>query len=78
MVKKTALLDPQGQMGLRLSEKVREAFLKTYKTVLCTAHGTVLKEYVLVPKKLFMDNKKMSPYLKMNVDYINSLKPKSK
>lgn len=39
-------------MALRLPDDEREAFLKKYKTSLCERHGTVMKEYVVVPDAL--------------------------
>jgi hypothetical protein len=65
-----------GSFGLRLPEKARESFLKKYKTKLCEAYGVVLKEYVLVPDKLFKNPKELKPYFDLSFEYINSLKPR--
>lgn len=65
-----------GTFGLRLPEDARESFLKKYKTKLVEAYGVVLKEYVLVPDKLFKNTKELKPYFDMSVKYIASLKPK--
>ena len=65
-----------GTFGLRLPAEARENFLKKYKTRLFEAYGTVLKEYVLVPGKLFKSTNELRPYFNMSYEYIKSLKPK--
>jgi hypothetical protein len=65
-----------GTFGLRLPEQAREAFLRKYKTRLCEAHGAVLKEYVLVPDKLFKNVKELKPYFDQSYEYVKSLKAK--
>ena len=64
-----------GTFGLRLPEEARDKFLKKYKTRLVEAYGIVLKEYVLVPDKLFMNTKELKPYFDISFAYIKSLKP---
>ena len=65
-----------GTFVLRLPEEARGSFLKNYKTKLCEAYGVVLKEYVLVPDKLFKNTKELKPYFDISFEYIKSLKPK--
>jgi hypothetical protein len=72
-----SFLDKDGNLGLRLPEKERIDFLTEHDSVLCEAHGTVLKEYVLVPLQLLKDTEKMQAYFKTSFAYINSLKPKA-
>jgi hypothetical protein len=72
-----SFLDKEGRLGLRLSEEDRKEFLNKFKTKLCEQHGTVLKEYVLVPDKLFKNTKELSAYFKSSLKYVSSLKPKS-
>lgn len=67
-----------GSFGLRLPQEQREKFLNQYKTTLYKAHGTILKEYVTVPKMLFKDIKKLKKYFKMSYDYAKTLKAKTK
>jgi TfoX/Sxy family transcriptional regulator of competence genes len=63
-------------LGLRLPEKEREEFLKKYTTTLYKAHGTTLKEYVVVPEKLFSSSKELKKYFQISYDYTSSLRPK--
>jgi hypothetical protein len=72
-----SFLAADGSMGLRLPAESREAFIKKHKTKLCEAHGTVLKEYVSVPGKLFKDTAAMKVYFKESYEYVSSLKPKA-
>ena len=71
-----SFLDKEGRLGLRLPEIEREEFITKYKSKLCEAHGAVLKEYVLVPDKLFRDTKELAPYFKLSYKYVSGLKPK--
>jgi hypothetical protein len=71
-----AFLDKKGALALRLDEPERESFMKKYKASLCEAHGTVLKEYVAVPEKVFSKTAALVPWFKAAHDYVRSLKPK--
>lgn len=51
-----SFLDKDGSLGLRLPEMERAEFISKYNTQLCEAHGSLLKEYVLVPDDLFKKN----------------------
>ena len=66
-----------GTFVLRLPEEARESFLKKYKTKLCEAYGIFLKEYVLVPDKLFKNTKELQPYFAISFAYIKSLRPRA-
>ena len=72
-----SLLDENGMLGLRLPEAERNSFIKNYKTKLCEAHGTILKEYVLVPDNVF-NNKSFRSYFNISLKYTSGLKSKAK
>ncbi len=72
-----SFLDKTGALGLRLPKDIREDFLKKYNTSLCEAYGTILKEYVLVPEKLFENTKELKKYFEISFEYVKNLKPKS-
>lgn len=72
-----SFLDKNGQLGLRLPPETRETFLKKHKSRLCEAHGTVLKEYVLVPEALFAKKKELAAYFADSLRFVQSLKPKT-
>jgi hypothetical protein len=71
-----SFLDKDGNLGLRLPATERDEFIVKYKTKLCEAHGTILKEYVLVPEKLLKKTGELKKYFDLSFDYIKSLKPK--
>lgn len=72
-----AFLTKEGTLALRLPDETREAFLKKYKTALCEQHGTLLKEYAVVPDGLFKKTKELQPYFNESYKYVGSLKPKA-
>jgi hypothetical protein len=71
-----SFLDKDGNLGLRLPENERAIFLKKHKTKLCEAHGAILKEYVLVPEKVFNDSKNLKNYFSISLKYLSTLKSK--
>jgi hypothetical protein len=71
-----SFLDKDGNMALRLLEREREEFIKKFRSSLCEAHGTVLKEYVSVPVKLFKDTTTLKKYFRDSYNYVAALKPK--
>ena len=68
--------EKDGTFGLRLPEKVREEFLKKYKTGLFISYGIIKKEFALVPDKLFENFKEFKPWFDISFKYVKSLKPK--
>ena len=70
-----AMLDDNG-LGLRLPSKVRDLFLIQHKTKLFETHGTVLKDYVLVPERLLENTDELKPFFLLGYDHASSLKPK--
>jgi hypothetical protein len=72
-----SFLNKEGNLGLRLPVKVREDFISKYKTKLCEQHGKVLKEYVLVPEKLFKNTEELKEFFAASLEYVRSLKPRA-
>ncbi len=72
-----SFLSESGQLGLRLPDQEREAFLKKYKTTLLEAHGTVMKEYVTVPNTLLKNTIELKKYFDLSYEYVKGLKPKA-
>ncbi|HLP53712.1 MAG TPA: hypothetical protein VK151_01730 [Fluviicola sp.] len=71
-----SFLDSEGNLGLRLPATERNTFIQVFNTRLCEAHGTILKEYVLVPGSLFETTEKCKDYFSMSFSYVSGLKPK--
>jgi len=71
-----SFLDKEGNLALRLPKEELQKFIETYKTELCVQHGAVLKEYAVVPDKLFENTKELTPYFQISYSYVGGLKPK--
>ena len=70
------LLQPNGNLAIRLPEPERKEFVKKYKTSLFEAYGIVMKEYVAVPEDLFRNTKELKKYLALSYSYARTLKAK--
>ena len=71
------LLNPPGNLAIRLPEAEREKFIKKYKTKLFEAYGVVMKEYVAVPDSLLPKTRELAKYLVLSYEYAKTLKPKA-
>lgn len=65
-----------GTVGLRLPEKERSEFIRKYKTTQPVQHGTVLKEYAIVPLALLKNTSKLKTYFEKSFEYVQGLKAK--
>jgi TfoX/Sxy family transcriptional regulator of competence genes len=63
-------------LGIRLSDKDREKFIKKYKTGLLEAYGAVMKEYVQVPDDLLKKTAELKAWLNSSFEYVMTLKAK--
>ena len=70
-------LSESGTLAIRLPESERETFLKKYNTSLMEAHGTIMKEYVMVPEELLRNTKELKKYLNLSYEYVKTMKPKT-
>ena len=73
-----SFLDKEGRLSLRLAPDDRDAFIAKHRANLSTQHGTVLKEYVLVPDSVFSDPAAMKKYFRRSLDYAAGLKSKKR
>jgi hypothetical protein len=71
-----SFLDPSGTLVLRLPATERGAFMAAHGATLHEAHGTVMKEYVTVPERLFADAAALAPQFITSHAYVAALKPK--
>ena len=72
-----SFISKEGKLALRLPTDIRKIFLKKYKTELCEQYGRILKEYVVVPDKLFNNTNELKEYFLISYSYVGSLKTKS-
>jgi len=73
-----SFLTETGTLALRLPDGEREAFLEKYATKLCERHGTVMKEYAVVPASLLAKTSELGKWFDRSIAHVASLKPKSK
>jgi TfoX/Sxy family transcriptional regulator of competence genes len=71
-----SFINKAGTLGLRLDETDREAFMKKYNTGNCVEHGAIMKEYVSVPEKIFMNQREIQLYFAKSLEYVKKMKPK--
>jgi hypothetical protein len=71
-----SFLTKEGKMALRLPVEERELFLDKFETELCVQHGSVMKEYVVVPDGLLEKVQELKKYFDISYGYVSSLKPK--
>ena len=72
-----SFLTETGTLALRLPDGERETFLEKYGTKLCERHGTVMKEYAVVPASLLAKTAELGKWFDRSIAYIASLKPKA-
>lgn len=71
-----SFIDKEHKLSLRLPQKERDDFIAKYNSSLSVQHGTIMKEYVLVPEALFSDLQTFQKFFKISHDYVAGLKPK--
>ncbi|MBS9462951.1 hypothetical protein KIM67_11050 [Flagellimonas sp. 389] len=69
-------LNKDGELGIRLSKEDTDAFDKAYGAQPFKSYGATMREYVLIPKSLFIDKKKLGEYLQKGFEYVMSLPSK--
>jgi TfoX/Sxy family transcriptional regulator of competence genes len=71
-----SILNKDGVLYLRLSDKERDAFVAEYMTKPVVMYGALMKEYVAVPDALLANTTQLARYFAASYAYAKSLKPK--
>lgn len=71
-----SFVNKEGQVGIRLSKEDQKSFLENFSSGKFMSHGSVMKDYVLVPDALLSDKIMFSAYLKTSWAFVKSLPPK--
>jgi TfoX/Sxy family transcriptional regulator of competence genes len=71
-----SILNKDGVVYLRLSEKERDAFVAKYKTKPVVMYGALMKEYVAIPDALLANTTQLTRYFAASYAYAKSIKPK--
>jgi hypothetical protein len=73
-----SLLNKDGEFGIRLDKKTAAEFKEKHNTTIFMSHGSVMRDYVLVPDNVFHNQDIMVRYLNDSFDFVMSLPPKKK
>jgi TfoX/Sxy family transcriptional regulator of competence genes len=71
-----SILNKDGVLYLRLSDKERDAFVAEYMNKPVVMYGALMKEYVAVPDALLANTTQLARYFAASYAYAKSLKPK--
>ena len=71
-----ALLNKDGEMGIRLSKEEGQAFMEQYESGQFRSHGANMRGYVLVPKDRYEDAAFVAGMLKQGLAFVMTLEPK--
>ena len=71
-----SLLNKEGEIGIRFSKEIQQAYLTKFDTKLYESHGATMKGYILITDKMLMNLDEMAACLDESYDYVMSLKPK--
>ncbi len=71
-----SLFNKAGEIGIRLSKESGKKFMEEHQATIYHSHGAVMKNYVLIPEKLYNNLELLSAYLEESYDYVMSLPPK--
>lgn len=71
-----ALLNKDGQIGIRMSKENQKAFKEKYDSDIFKSYGATMRDYVLIPDSMAKDIHLFATYLKIGYDYVMSLKSK--
>jgi len=71
-----ALLNKDGQLGIRLSKEEQHQFDQDHGAAPLVSHGAIMKDYVLIPQKLLAKKELLAAYLKKGLSHARSLPAK--
>ncbi|MBD80141.1 MAG: hypothetical protein CL840_14605 [Crocinitomicaceae bacterium] len=71
-----SLLNKEGKIGFRLSPASGKKFMEDHNTTIFKSHGAVMRDYVLIPKRLYTNDQLMKDTLYEGYQYVMSLPPK--
>ncbi|MBO6794125.1 MAG: hypothetical protein JJ895_09445 [Balneolaceae bacterium] len=69
-------LNKAGEIGIRFSKEVQEAYLKQFNTTLFKSYNSVMRGYILITDEMLSDTDLAVKLLNESYDYVMSLEPK--
>ena len=70
------LLNKDGEIGIRLPKEMANKFKTDYNTGDYYSYGAKMRDYVLVPKNLYINKALLVEYFEKSFAYVNSLPSK--
>lgn len=71
-----SLVNKEGELGVRLGDPDKDAFIENYSTGPLMSHGATMRGYAMVPESMLDEPEKLASYIRKAWDYVNSLPPK--
>lgn len=71
-----SFLDKEGYISIRLSKEDKAKFEEKYNSKPSIQYNSVMRGYVLVPKKLYKDATLLAETFQKSFNYISTLEPK--
>ena len=71
-----SLLNKDGEIGIRFSEKIKTKYLEQFQTTIYKSYGAVMRGYILISNEMCKDEKLLINLLNESYDYVMSLEPK--
>jgi hypothetical protein len=71
-----SILNKDGELGIRFSKDVQKKYIEEWNTTTFQSHGATMRDYVLIPEKMWNDLDALADYLKESYDHVMSLEPK--
>lgn len=71
-----SFINKAGELGMRLPKETQKEFTEKYNSGPFHSHGSVMKDYVIIPKKLYKKTKLLSSTIQLSFEFVMSLKPK--
>ena len=72
-----SFISQEGKLAIRLGKEQREAFLKKHKSAECYQYGTLMKDYVELPKSIAENTRSVTSWFKTSFEHAQTLKPKA-
>jgi len=71
-----SLLNKAGEIGIRFSKEVQEAYMNEFNTTYFKSYGATMQGYILITDELLEDLDKVATLLNESYDYVMTLDPK--
>jgi len=71
-----SILNKDGEIGIRFSEKVQSDYFKKYRTTTIKSYGSIMQGYILVTSEMLKNQKEVVSLLNESYDYVMSLEAK--